>query len=148
MSTSVAAKRLHMKGRGIDGLIKCGIGVVQAWWATGMMGRMAFSCASIPCKQKYLVSTILYFTVNITEPLFLIQNLIYPFKSGNKKKWHWQNYWHPRLNIWYCSLWTKYLQSSTSYRHVWAFYTSLLAVCPTLVVQTAPVHPDLKGAFS
>ena len=56
---------------------------------------------------KYFISTILYFTVNITEPLFLIQNLIYPFKSENKNKWHWQNYWHPRLNIWYHSLWTK-----------------------------------------
>ena len=36
----------------------------------------------------FLVSTIPYFTVNITEPLFLIQNLIYPFKSENKNKWH------------------------------------------------------------
>ena len=30
MSTSVAAKRLHMKGRGIDEFIKSGIGVAQA----------------------------------------------------------------------------------------------------------------------
>jgi len=36
--------------------------------------------------QKYLVSTILYFTVNITEPLFLVQNWIYPFKSENIKR--------------------------------------------------------------
>ena len=51
--------------------------------------------------QKYLISTILYFTVNITEPLFfLIQKLIYPFKSENKNKWHWQNYGHPQLDIW------------------------------------------------
>ena len=28
------------------------------------------------------------------------------------------------------------------------FPTPLLAVCPTLLVQTAPFLPDLKGAFS
>ena len=50
--------------------------------------------------QKYFVSTIRYFTVTITEPLFLVKNLKYPFKSENKKKWQWQNYWHPWLNIW------------------------------------------------
>ena len=38
--------------------------------------------------SKVFVSTILYCTVKITEPLFLIQNLIYPFISENIKKWH------------------------------------------------------------
>ena len=35
--------------------------------------------------QKYLVSTIPYFTVNMMEPLCLNYNLIYPFKSENKR---------------------------------------------------------------
>jgi len=30
MSTGAAAIRLHMKEMGIDGLIKCGVGLVQA----------------------------------------------------------------------------------------------------------------------
>ena len=40
------------------------------------------------------------------------------------------------------------MQSRTPYSHEWASYTSLLAVWPTLHVQSAPVLPDLKGAFS
>ena len=43
-------------------------------------------------KKIPLVSTILYFTVKITEPLFLKQNLRDPVKSENKNKWHLQNY--------------------------------------------------------
>ena len=45
MSTSVAAKRLHTKGKGIDGFIK-----IWFWCGAGMMGRMAPSSrAENPC---------------------------------------------------------------------------------------------------
>ncbi len=65
------------------------------------------------------------------------------------KKCTGQNYWHLifNINIWY-PLWKKLLKSITSCNHEWVSYTSLLEFWTTLLLQTAPVHSDLKDAFS
>ena len=77
----------------------CIMSVLLAWCTVAAkdIGTLAlfsnntiFSQNKLKLPKVFDLHNTLYFTVNMIKPLFLIQNLIYPIKSENKRKWHWQ----------------------------------------------------------